>query len=281
MDPESFLHMANMATKLKMFPYFDIAHCVITILYCREDLGHDAVRFSRRHPLALWLSCIVAVFSGGLMVGVLLAEPPLAALKNNQMVLMATVVWYLIFYSPFDVGYKVAKFLPVKVALSAMKEVYRVKKINDGVTHAAKLYPSGYLIMVVVGTLKGNGGGFMKLFERLTRGVWSPTSFEALQPSFATKASILASILFVVDKKTDLIAAPHALLYFLLCIFFVYFKLSSALLGLGDPLVPLENLGSALFLGGVWDSLQRSLQGSKAQEPQQAPQPKNGKAKKA
>jgi len=279
MDPESFLHMANMATKLKMFPYFDIAHCVITILYCREDLGHDAVRFSRRHPLALWLSCMVAVFSGGLLVGLLLGEPPLAALKNNQMVLLASAVWYLIFYSPFDVGYKMAKFLPIKIALSAMKEVYRVKKINDGVTHAAKLYPNGYLIMIIIGTIKGNGGGFMKIFERLTRGVWSPASFEALQPSFATKASIIASVLFVLDKKTDLISAPHALLYFLLCIFFVYFKLSSTLLGLGDPLLPLENLSCALLLGGVWDGLQRSL-GAKA-EASPTPQPKNGKAKKA
>ena len=30
---------------------------------------------------------------------------------------------YVIFYSPFDIGYKVVKFLPFKVVLSAMKEV--------------------------------------------------------------------------------------------------------------------------------------------------------------
>lgn len=39
MDPESFLEMANQVTKLKMFPYFEIAHCVITCLYMREDLA--------------------------------------------------------------------------------------------------------------------------------------------------------------------------------------------------------------------------------------------------
>lgn len=29
------------------------------------------------------------------------------------------------------------------------------KKVHDGVLHAAKLYPNAYIIMVIVGTLKG------------------------------------------------------------------------------------------------------------------------------
>lgn len=32
---------------------------------------------------------------------------------------------YVIFYTPFDIGYKVAKFLPVKIVCAAMKEIYR------------------------------------------------------------------------------------------------------------------------------------------------------------
>lgn len=39
MDPEAFLDMANQVIKLKMFPYFDIAHCVLCALHVREDLG--------------------------------------------------------------------------------------------------------------------------------------------------------------------------------------------------------------------------------------------------
>ncbi|KAG7160754.1 Trimeric intracellular cation channel type 1B.1-like [Homarus americanus] len=115
-------------------------------------------------------------------------------------------MWYVIFYSPFDIGYKIAKFLPIKVLLAAMKEVYRVKKINDG-----------------------NGSGFLKILERLMRGVWTPAAVEVMQPTFPTKASIAAALIFVLDKKTDLISAPHALVYFGICIFFVYFKLSFSL----------------------------------------------------
>ena len=29
----------------------------------------------------------------------------------------------------------------------------------------------------------GNGAGFTKLFERLIRGVWTPTAMELMQPS--------------------------------------------------------------------------------------------------
>jgi trimeric intracellular cation channel len=39
MDPEAFLDLANQVTKLKMFPYFDIAHCLLCALSVREDLG--------------------------------------------------------------------------------------------------------------------------------------------------------------------------------------------------------------------------------------------------
>ena len=41
-----------------------------------------------------------------------------------------------------------------------------------------------------------------------------------------TKAAVAASLIFVLDKKTDIISAPHALVYFGIVIFFVYFKVS-------------------------------------------------------
>lgn len=45
---------------------------------------------------------------------------------------------YVIFYSPFDVGYKIAKFLPIKVLLAAMKEVYRL--VYNIICNVAMLY---------------------------------------------------------------------------------------------------------------------------------------------
>lgn len=52
MDPENFLEIANQVTKLRMYPYFEMAHCIISCLYMREDLAQG--EFSRNdhqdHP---------------------------------------------------------------------------------------------------------------------------------------------------------------------------------------------------------------------------------------
>nr|XP_027227069.1 trimeric intracellular cation channel type 1B.1-like [Penaeus vannamei] len=93
MDPEAFLEMANQVTKLKMFPYFDVAHCALCCLYVREDLGTGGLPFSRKHPLANWLSSMITIFAGGLITNFLLGEPILGAIKNNQQLLLATAVW--------------------------------------------------------------------------------------------------------------------------------------------------------------------------------------------
>ncbi|XP_050331255.1 trimeric intracellular cation channel type 1B.1-like [Bactrocera neohumeralis] len=259
MDPAAFLNVANQVIKLKMFPYFDIANSLLAALAVREDLGSNAQSFSRKHPLACWLSTMLVIFAGGMVSNALLGEPILAPLKNTPQLFVSTVAWYLVFYTPFDIGYKIGKFLPIEVVASAMKEIYRAKNIYDGVSHAAKLYPNAWIIMIIIGTLKGNGAAFTKLIERLIRGAWTPTAMEFMQPSFFTKASLLASIIFVLDKKTDWIPAPHALVYFGIVIFLVYFKLSSILLGTHDPFLPLENLSCAIFFGGIWDSLAKIL----------------------
>ena len=67
--------------------------------------------------------------------------------------------------------------------VNGMNNLCRTKKVFDGVTHALKVFPNGYLIALMVGTVKGNGAGFLKLFERLLRGVWTPNAMELLQPS--------------------------------------------------------------------------------------------------
>ena len=67
--------------------------------------------------------------------------------------------------------------------------------------------------------------------------------------------------------------------------FFVYrccIQLSSVLLGIHDPFMPFENLFCAIFMGGVWDSLARTLGGSKAAQAsgeKSGDTPKNGKNK--
>lgn len=258
------IELANKVLKLDMFPYFEISHVIMCCIHIKSDFGHGisekgAVVFSRKHPLACWLSCMFSTFSGTILANFLLNEPIVGAFKDTQKVLLATAVWYLLFYSPFDFVYKLSTFLPIKLLIACMKEVNRCHKIHHGIMHASKIYPSSYFIIVLIGTVKGNGSGILKVMERLLRGVWQPSAVEFIQPTFATKASIAASILFIIDRKTDLISAPHALVYFGVVIFLVYFKLSSVLLGINDPFGPFENLFCAIFFGGIWDALELTI----------------------
>ena len=66
----------------------------------------------------------------------------------NKTVNSYFVLRYVVFYLPFDVGYKALKFMPVRLMCEALKEVYRAKMVHDGVSHAAKLFPNAYIVMV-------------------------------------------------------------------------------------------------------------------------------------
>ncbi len=147
------------------------------------NIFQGALTFSRKHPLSCWFSSMVVIFSGSLLANALMGEPALSPFKNNSALLLATAAWYVMYYLPFDVGFKVCRFLPVKVACAAMMEVYRAKKVLDGVSHAGKMFPNAYVVMIIIGAVKGSGPSFMKLAERLVRGVWTPEAVEFLRPT--------------------------------------------------------------------------------------------------
>lgn len=84
----------------------------------------------------------------------------------------------------------------------------------------------------------------------------SPIEINYLDPFCSpTKAAIAASIIFIIDKKTDWISVPHSTVYLGVVSFFLYFKISSLLINLHDPFIPFENLFCQLFMGGIWDAL--------------------------
>ncbi|WKX98115.1 hypothetical protein Q1695_013647 [Nippostrongylus brasiliensis] len=259
LDQEILLDAGAQLHRLKMFPYFDIAHYILMICEVRDDLATSASLFSRKHPLSCWLSSMLMCFADSFLANFLLGEPVIAPFKRHDDIVLATIVWYLVFYSPFDGTYKLSKILPVKCVLSVMKEVKRAYKVTHGVSHAAKLYPSSYIVQVLVGTAKGAGSGILRTIEQLVRGVWLPNHNEALRPSFSTKACLLASIIFVLEKNSMYIRAPHDIVYLGVVGFLVYFKLSAILLHVTDPFAPIENLFCAVFMGGIWDALSRAL----------------------
>lgn len=63
---------------------------------------------------------------------------------------------YLVFFSPFDVFYKLCTFTPILIAIQTLNEFSRAKKALSGVTMAATLYPTWSLFAIaLVGMFKG------------------------------------------------------------------------------------------------------------------------------
>jgi len=258
-DQEILLNAGNSIQRLKMYPYFDVAHYILTISSLREDLGPGYTTFSRRHPLSCWLSSMLVCFAGSFLANFLLGEPIVAVLKKQEDIILASIVWYMIFYSPFDIAFTFSHILPVKTILSILKECQRAYKIHHGVSYAARLYPNSHFIHVLVGTAKGAGTGIVRSFGQLViKGLWIPTQSELLRPSFTSKSCVFCSILLTVHKS-GFVYLPHEIIYLGIVLFFVYFKLSAILLNVTEPLAPIENIFCAIFMGGIWDALSRAL----------------------
>merc|ERR1711936_172534 len=83
-------------------PWFDICHYILAALAVRKETGTG---FSRHKPLATWLATMSASFAGSLIANPLLGKPILGALSNEYNVLLATIIWWGVFYSPGDIVY--------------------------------------------------------------------------------------------------------------------------------------------------------------------------------
>ncbi|XP_015247462.1 trimeric intracellular cation channel type B [Cyprinodon tularosa] len=233
---------------LSMFPYFDMAHYIVSVMALREQPG--ALDVSRVSPLACWFSSMLYCFGGAVLSGIMLAEPPVAPLSNGTSVLLASIIWYLIFYCPMDVVYSCTALLPLRLVLSGMKEVTRTWKVLGGVTLAQKKYKDSLLVMIAIGWARGAGGGLISNFEQLVRGVWKPETNELLKMSYPTKVTLMGAVLFSLQQTHYLPLQKHHLMLFY-TIFIVVNKTRMMLTGSSSsPFAPIESaLYKALFTG--------------------------------
>lgn len=256
--------VAKIVGKVKMYPYFDIANYILMCMMVREDdrpplssdPHHKPAALSRRHPLASYVSSMLMCFASVILVNFILGEPLIAPFSNHRDMLTASAVWYAINYSPFDIIYKLFKFTPFKVIIYCLKEVQRAHKVHHGIHLASHIYPGAYVVICVVGILKGAGYYYMRITERLVRGTWIPTSNEILQPTLATKACLVASILFILDDG-GMFELSHHEIYLAVVAFFILGRLVYLLIGIHNPFLLLENLVCTLFFGGVVDAIRR------------------------
>nr|XP_006639855.1 PREDICTED: trimeric intracellular cation channel type A [Lepisosteus oculatus] len=239
--------VAQYFAKMSMFPVFDLAYYIVSILYLKYEPG--SVEVSRRSPVASWLCAMLYCFGSYILADIMLGDSPIDYFNNNSHILLATAVWYLIFFCPLNLFYKCVAFLPVKMILVALKEVVRVRKIAAGVHHAHHAYHHGYFIMVITGYVKGSGVALMANFEQLIRGVWRPETNEIMHMSFPTKASLYGAILFTMQEAHWLPVSKSTLI----CLFTLFMATSKVFMTAthshGSPFALLESLTCPVLFG--------------------------------
>lgn len=245
MDLIGVLHLDELShglANLSMFPYFDMAHYIVSIMALREQPGVLAV--SRVSPLACWFSSMLFCFGGAVLSAIMLAEPAVAPLSNGTSVLLASITWYLVFYCPMDLVYCCAALLPLRLVLSGMKEVTRTWKVLGGVTQAHGKYKDSLLVMIAIGWSKGAGGGLISNFEQLVRGVWKPETNELLKMSYPTKITLIGAVLFALQQTHYLPLQKHHLML-IYTVFTVVNK--SRMMLTGSSASPFAALESAIY----------------------------------
>ncbi|XP_029489645.1 trimeric intracellular cation channel type A-like [Oncorhynchus nerka] len=250
MDVLGVLNLGDVAqtfSKIGMFPVFDLAYYIVSILYLKYEPG--SVEVARKSPVASWLCAMLYCFASYILADVLLGGCPLDYFQYNTHILLASIIWYLIFFCPLNLFYKCVAFLPVKLVLVALKEVVRARKIAAGVHHAHHAYHNGFLIMVIIGYVKGSGVALISNFEQLLRGVWSPDTNEILNMSFPTKASLYGAILFTLQEAHLLPVSKSTLI----CLFTLFMATTKVILTArhshGSPFILIESWVCHLLFG--------------------------------
>ncbi|KAM5299480.1 trimeric intracellular cation channel type B [Ctenodactylus gundi] len=232
---------------MSMFPFFDVAHYLVSVMAMKRRAGAGAV--ARKNPVSSWLTAMLHCFGGGILSCVLLAEPPLKFLTNHTNVLLASSIWYIVFFCPCDLVSQAYAFLPVQLLASGMKEVTRTWKIIGGVTHANSYYKNGWIVMIAIGWARGAGGAIITNFELLLKGDWKPQSNEWLKMSYPSKITLLGSVIFTFQHTNHLAISKHNLM-FLYTLFIVTAKITMMMTEASSvTLAPFEDMLSQMLFG--------------------------------
>ncbi|XP_059159090.1 trimeric intracellular cation channel type 1B.2-like [Physella acuta] len=233
---------------VSMYPVFFSAHFILGCLIVREDSKDLGSKFRQNHPFAMWFCSVIAGLSGVFVANFLFGNPLVDILKEHHLILLVSLLWYLINYSPYDVVYKIVMFKPVKVIAAVLQEFLRVRFIYLGFHQAAKVYPGAYIIMLLGGAIKGNGYGFIRIVERLIRGKWTPTTNEILDVSYFAKSGMYASFTFLLHHL-QVIPLQIQYLYCSIVAIFVCLRLVILFRGVTDPLLSIEKPVCAFLFG--------------------------------
>eukprot|EP00794_Sanderia_malayensis_P008222 gene8222-9102_t len=154
---------------------------------------------------------------------------------------------YLVFFSPADIVWKILEFKISRALLRVLKEVHRVRMIQNGIALAAKLHPDSWLIIIIIGAVRGSGAKFlMKPLDHIVRGELI-SSNELLQPHFATKSALLVSALLYSEAFAGFNITRQVMVIFIIACL-VLFQVAFIFTSIEDPYLKVEKILSYAFM---------------------------------
>jgi len=177
-----------------LFLYFQAAHFLLVVNGVKSSWSGKA---SKEQPFLTWCLSMTCCFGGGVLVKLLSGGKALAGLNDNASVLLASFVWWAVFYFPMNVVGNLMKYKSVGCVLYLFKELLRSKKVVKGVTIGLEAYPESVLSPILLGVIASCGGSFIKSSSTLINSQWSPSSIAHYRASFVTKFCLLFSFFHV------------------------------------------------------------------------------------
>jgi len=111
-------------------------------------------------------------FGGGWFTGLWMGKPTSMIASGDVNVTLAMTAFLIVNYTPFDIGYKIASFLPVTLVITSFAQMFRSMGTVGFISVAAnelnpsKYYPTPIIGPILYGALLGNMGGlFRKGFD--------------------------------------------------------------------------------------------------------------------
>ena len=234
-----------------VFPYLWVPHCILMCTALRSStLGSDRWRqFSRTHPLSCLMLALVYIFPGGILANLVHGDPLLAFMRLGWNLYSSLLVWYLVFYSPADLFFKMVSGFPGLLSLfTILQDWQRIGLVLSGLETINEEAPGLFLYPVVFGVIKSSGFMFVKYLEvGILQGL--KTGFRV--PNQATKTMIFAAILLQLHKLYDLFPVSMQELYCIMVVFAISMRLVTILLTRSDwdPYLSFEYVISYLLFG--------------------------------
>ena len=236
---EMINQIGNYINDIPNFPVLHLVHCLATTASIRSQPG--SLEFAHDHPLASLAGNTMIINAGGILVAAALGKPLMGPFANVMNTFTAIFIWWLVYFGPGDVAFRLYRKKPVQILLMAAREMRRCKKVLWAVSSAAAVFEGQWIPLVLVGALGGCSGKFLQTTEESVRKHSAEMSKgEFLQISFVTKASLLISgILSMITIGVIPLTIAQGL--FLCSAILVSVNLAMTLAGLPDPFHPITN----------------------------------------